>query len=132
MSTAPHPATDTGLPHCQVDGARATVRLNRPAHHNRLHRADLLALQRHCAELATSQVRVVVLQAEGPTFCAGFNLDELDADAQGGPLLFEQTVEAIEALPMPTIPNPTKNRIGPTQALTCTAGTMAPRSLSGP
>lgn len=104
MSTAPHPATDTGLPRCQVEGARATVRLNRPANHNRLHRADLLTLQRHCAELATqSHVRVVVLQAEGPTFCAGFNLDELDADAQGGPQLFEQTVEAIEALPMPTI-----------------------------
>ncbi|MCK6432326.1 MAG: enoyl-CoA hydratase/isomerase family protein [Burkholderiaceae bacterium] len=104
MSTDPHPETDTGLPRCQVEGARATVRLNRPAHHNRLHRADLLTLQRHCAELATqSHVRVVVLQAEGPTFCAGFNLDELDADAQGGPQLFEQTVEAIEALPMPTI-----------------------------
>lgn len=116
MTTSPDPtpeptpdaprdaAAEPGLPQLQLHDTHASVCLNRPAHHNRLHRADLLALQRHCAWLATqSQLRVVVLEARGPTFCAGFNLDELDADAAGGPQLFEQTVEALEALPMPTI-----------------------------
>lgn len=86
---------------------RATITLARPAQLNRLHREDLHVLQAHCATLAArAQLRVVVLQAEGRLFCAGFNLDELGSGgsaAADDPQLFEHTVNALEALPVPTI-----------------------------
>jgi enoyl-CoA hydratase/carnithine racemase len=84
----------------------ATITLNRPRHLNRLHREDLLALQAHIATLAADDtLRVVVLTGTGRAFCAGFNLDELaQADAAGAdPRLFEHTVDALEALAVPTI-----------------------------
>jgi enoyl-CoA hydratase len=85
---------------------RATLTLNRPRHLNRLHREDLLALQQHCQRLAAdTTLRVVVLTGRGRLFCAGFNIDELGAaqDGTADPQLFERTVDALEALPVPTI-----------------------------
>ncbi len=88
------------------DAGCATITLNRPRHLNRLHREDLLALQGHLAQLAQdTTLRVVVLAAQGRSFCAGFNLDELEAAGAAGqdPQLFEHTVDALEALPVPTL-----------------------------
>ncbi len=86
---------------------RARITLARPAQLNRLHREDLHTLQAHCATLAAdATLRVVVLQAEGRLFCAGFNLDELGSGGSAAaedPQLFERTVDALEALPVPTI-----------------------------
>ena len=86
---------------------RATITLARPAQLNRLHRADLLALQAHCARLAAEPgLRAVVLRAEGRLFCAGFNLAELGSGgtaAADDPQLFERTVDALAALPVPTL-----------------------------
>ncbi len=86
---------------------RATITLARPAQLNRLHREDLRILQAHCATLAAdATLRVVVLQAEGRLFCAGFNLDELGSGGSAtadDPQLFERTVDALEALPVPTV-----------------------------
>lgn len=93
-----------GPPRLAIADGCATITLNRPAHHNRLHREDLLALQAHCRTLAAdTSLRVVVLTGAGPSFCAGYHLGELDADASAGPALFEQTVDAVEALPVPSI-----------------------------
>lgn len=88
-----------------ADGG-ATITLNRPQQLNRLHREDLLALQAHLSALAQDKgLRVLVLAAHGRAFCAGFNLQELQQpDAAGAdPQLFEYTVQALEALPAPTI-----------------------------
>jgi len=89
-----------------ADG-RATVTLNRPQHLNRLHREDLLALQDHLARIAADPgVRVLVLTGSGRAFCAGFHLGELDESedsASADPRLFEHTVDALEALAVPTI-----------------------------
>ncbi|MBL8340224.1 MAG: enoyl-CoA hydratase/isomerase family protein [Rubrivivax sp.] len=85
---------------------RATITLVRPQHLNRLHREDLLALQAHFARLATdATLRVVVLTGKGRLFCAGFNIDQLGegSDGTADPQLFERTVDALEALPVPTI-----------------------------
>jgi enoyl-CoA hydratase/carnithine racemase len=90
-----------------IDGhGRATITLTRPRHLNRLHREDLLALQDQFAALARDgAARVLVLTGSGRAFCAGFNLEELSqgSAAAGDPLLFERTVDALEALPLPTI-----------------------------
>lgn len=100
-------AVQPGPPILQVDiEGRATLTLNRPQHLNRLHRDDLLALQAHIQQVAADPaVRVLVITATGRAFCAGFNLDELkQADAAGqDPQLFERTVDALEALRVPTI-----------------------------
>jgi len=89
-----------------VDG-RATLTLNRPAHHNRLHPEDLRALLGHFAALAADPVlKLVVLTGTGASFCSGFHLgafDDSDSAAVDGPHLFERTVDALEALPVPTI-----------------------------
>ena len=85
---------------------RATITLNRPRHLNRLHREDLLALQAQLLEVAADRaLRVVVLTGRGRAFCAGFNLQELEQQgaADSDPQLFEHTVDALEALPVPTI-----------------------------
>lgn len=84
----------------------ATITLARPAHLNRLHREDLLTLQQHIAALRDRpDLRALVLTGEGRVFCTGFHLGQLaeGADGEGDPRLFEHTVDALEALPMPTV-----------------------------
>ena len=96
-----------GPPLLTRDGeGRATITLNRARHLNRLHREDLMAMQSHIETLAADpSLRVVVLTGSGRAFCAGFNLNELQQPGSGAsdPQLFEQTVDALEALPVPTI-----------------------------
>ncbi len=99
-------------PRLAIDGdGVATITLARPAHLNRLHREDLLALQAHFARLqADPGVRALVLTGEGRVFCAGFHLGQLgEPGGDGGlpaaedPQLFERTVDALETLPLPTV-----------------------------
>jgi enoyl-CoA hydratase len=89
-----------------ADGC-ATIRLNRPAHMNRLHREDLLALRAHFDAVAGDPaLRVLVLTGTGPAFCSGYHIGHLDAGdsaASDDPQLFERTVDALEALAMPTL-----------------------------
>ncbi|MEY4750281.1 MAG: hypothetical protein RIQ60_2495 [Pseudomonadota bacterium] len=104
---APLAEADAGEPLLNIEGGTATITLNRPQHLNRLHRADLLALQRHFAELATrTELHAVVITATGRAFCAGYHIGELDnspTDAPDGPQVFEQTVDLLERLPLPTL-----------------------------
>lgn len=100
--------TAAGPPLLTLDAdGRATITLQRPRHLNRLHREDLLALHGHFRRVAAQpDVRVLVLTGSGRAFCAGFHLGELEASdrsAGGDPQLFEHTVDALEALPVPTI-----------------------------
>ena len=94
-------------PQLSIDATgRATITLNRPAHRNRLHREDLAAMRGHLATIAADPaVRVLVLAAHGPAFCAGFHLGEFEGPAQAGadPQAFEQMVDALAALPQPSI-----------------------------
>jgi enoyl-CoA hydratase/carnithine racemase len=89
-----------------AEDGRATLTLQRPQHHHRLHREDLLALQQHLRTLAAEpRARVLVITASGPVFCSGFHLGELEERdaASADPQLFEHTVDALEALPLPTV-----------------------------
>ncbi|ODV09978.1 MAG: 3-hydroxybutyryl-CoA dehydratase [Rubrivivax sp. SCN 70-15] len=84
------------------DDGVATIRLNRPQHLNRLHREDLQVLRQQFAVLAVEpRARVLVLTGQGRVFCAGFHIGELDG--ADDPRLFETTVEALEALALPSI-----------------------------
>jgi enoyl-CoA hydratase/carnithine racemase len=100
------PTSPEGPPILNIEGTRATIRLNRPAHLNRMHREDLVALRDICAQLeADRSVRVVVLTATGRVFCAGYNIGEFtrDDDQPPSPEGFEETVDALERLPQPTV-----------------------------
>ena len=101
------PAPAEGPPLLHLQGGRATLTLNRPTHHNRLHVDDLLALQQHFRALRDDPaVRLLVITGTGRSFCSGFHLGDFDnqpAQPGAGPRLFEETVDALEALPLPTV-----------------------------
>jgi enoyl-CoA hydratase/carnithine racemase len=90
-----------------VEGAVATITLNRPAHRNRLHNEDLRALLAHCASInAAPDVRVAVLQANTvgqskPVFSAGYHLAQDEEDRAADQ--FEAMVDALEGLRVPLI-----------------------------
>lgn len=84
------------------DDGVATITLARPQHLNRLHREDLRTLLAHFEALSAGAVaRALVITGQGRAFCAGFHLGELDG--ADDPKLFETMVDALEALPVPTI-----------------------------
>ncbi|MCZ8147010.1 MAG: enoyl-CoA hydratase [Roseomonas sp.] len=96
------------------DAGVATLTLNRPAARNALSFAMLGALADALAGIAADdRVRVVILAAEGPVFCAGHDLREITAhrdDTDGGRGFFDaamrrcaQVMQAIVALPQPVI-----------------------------
>ncbi|MBG0795270.1 enoyl-CoA hydratase [Methylocystis sp. H62] len=90
----------------------ATLTLNSPASRNALSLAMIDALSGRLDALAGSDdVRVVVLQAEGPAFCAGHDLKELTAhrnDPDRGRAFFDRTMRACSALmqKIVTLPQP--------------------------
>jgi enoyl-CoA hydratase/carnithine racemase len=86
----------------------ARLRLNRPAQRNRLGPDDLAVLRDHLAEIAADRsVVVVVFEALGPVFSAGFDLDALAGgdfgDAEDGPGGIGAVGSALAALPQPSI-----------------------------
>ena len=85
------------LPTLQIDGALATIRLNRPESANRLSVEDLECLLDLIQQVNSSASTLVLkLIADGRHFCAGFDISSLDQGAQDKSLLFEVAVNAIE------------------------------------
>src|SRR6267154_6743536 len=74
MSDAAEPSTPVLI----LDGARATIRLNRPKHLNRLQPDDLEALLDLFDRLeADPAIRVLVLTGTGRAFSAGYDLNSV-------------------------------------------------------
>jgi enoyl-CoA hydratase len=97
-------------PVLEIDGARATIRLNRPKHLNRLQQADLEALLGLFDRVeADPAIRVMVLTGTGRAFSAGFDLGSIAQRAAGAPepqstgTSFEAVVNRLEDLALPTI-----------------------------
>jgi enoyl-CoA hydratase/carnithine racemase len=96
------------------NGAIATLTLNVPERRNSLSDAMLAALRDALAELAGDKsIRVVVIAANGPVFCAGHDLKEVTArrsDADRGRAYFEdllarcaEVMQAVVRHPKPVI-----------------------------
>ena len=87
------------------EGSTTTLTLNRPDKLNALTPGLFVELRRHLDDLATSDtVAVVVLRGAGRSFCAGHDLEAIANDERAPSRHFEaETVDALEALPMPTI-----------------------------
>jgi enoyl-CoA hydratase/carnithine racemase len=102
--------TDASPPVLERRGARATIRLNRPRHLNRLQADDLDVLMKLFAEIeADSSIRVLVLTGTGRAFSAGYDLNSVaegaasEVEQKGGESAFEATVNRLEDIGIPTI-----------------------------
>ena len=97
------------VPLLDVVGARATVRLNRPKHLNRLQPDDLDALVKLFDRIeGDSAIRVLVLTGTGRAFSSGYDLGSIaeraaNSQEQTAGSAFEQVVNRLEDLAVPTI-----------------------------
>ena len=112
MSAAATAQAETGgggVPSLDVEGFRATIRLNRPRHMNRIQPEDIPVLMRLLDEADSDPaVRVLVLTGSGRAFSAGYHLGDLKAQAEGGGSAggvpsFEALTNRLEGCRVPTI-----------------------------
>jgi enoyl-CoA hydratase/carnithine racemase len=87
------------------EGGLTTLTLNRPAKLNAINPPMFEELRAHIDAIAAdTSVGCVVLTGAGRAFCAGHDLESIGAGERARSKHFEsETVDAIEALPMPTI-----------------------------
>ena len=106
----PEGSDSASTPVFAKDGARATIRLNRPRHLNRLQPEDLGALLALFDRIeADPAVRVLVMTGTGRAFSAGYDLGSIaeravsasQEDSAGS--AFEAVVNRLEDLAVPTI-----------------------------
>jgi len=103
-------ADAASAPLLEISGARATIRLNRPKHLNRLQADDLDALLKLFDRIeADAAIRVLVLTGTGRAFSAGYDLNSVAERAtsateeQSAGSAFEVVVNRLEDLAVPTI-----------------------------
>jgi enoyl-CoA hydratase len=112
--TAHDGASEASPPLLVIEGPRATIRLNRPRHLNRLQAEDLDALLTLFDRIeADAAIRVTILTGTGRAFSAGYDLgsiaeradgtDNAGADEPGAGSAFEAVVNRLEDLAVPTI-----------------------------
>jgi enoyl-CoA hydratase len=106
----PEAAETASTPLLEIDGARATIRLNRPKHLNRLQPDDLDALLRLFDRIeSAAAIRVLVLTGTGRAFSAGYDLNSITERAtssvedQSAGSAFEVVVNRLEDIGVPTI-----------------------------
>jgi len=113
------PAADAPLLRQDADGV-AVLTLNRPAARNALSLALMLALETELQAIRQDgSVKVVILAAAGPVFCAGHDLKELRADS--GREHYERIFAQCSAL-MLTITRLPKPVIAQVQGMATAAG----------
>jgi enoyl-CoA hydratase/carnithine racemase len=102
--------TDAGTPPLlTINGARATIRLNRPRALNRIEPGDIVAMMAALDSIdASPAVRVLVLTGTGRAFSAGFDLRAIEAhskpdESTGADVSFETLANRLENLSVPTI-----------------------------
>src|SRR5438445_7234471 len=103
-------AAEASAPVLEINGARATIRLNRPKHLNRLQSDDLDALLKLFDRIeADPAIRVLVLTGTGRAFSAGYDLNSVAERAtsaveqNSAGSAFEIVVNRLEDLGVPTI-----------------------------
>ena len=107
-----HPSAaveEASAPVLDIDGARATIRLNRPKHLNRLQPGDLDTLLKLFDRIESDPaIRVMVLTGTGRAFSSGYDLGSIaeraaNAQEQTAGSAFEIVVNRLEDLAVPTI-----------------------------
>ena len=106
---SPGAADAASAPVLDIEGARATIRLNRPKHLNRLQPDDLDVLSGLFDRIESDPaIRVLVLTGTGRAFSAGYDLGSIaeraaTAEVQTAGSAFEVVVNRLEDLALPTI-----------------------------
>jgi enoyl-CoA hydratase/carnithine racemase len=109
MKTHSSAAAAASAPVLDIGGARATIRLNRPKHLNKLQPDDLDMLLKLFERVETDPaIRVLVLTGTGRAFSAGYDLGSIaeraaNAQEQTAGSAFEIVVNRLEDLAVPTI-----------------------------
>ena len=109
MQQAAVAAGPASTPVLTIEDARATIRLNRPKHLNRVQPEDVEALQALFDRIeADPAIRVLVLTGTGRAFSAGYDLNSVADRAsrkheQTAGSAFEVMVNRLEDLSVPTI-----------------------------
>jgi enoyl-CoA hydratase/carnithine racemase len=110
QSNHPDAAEAASAPVLELTGARATIRLNRPKHLNRLQPDDLDALLQLFDQVESdAAIRVLVLTGTGRAFSAGYDLNSVAERAtsavekNSAGSAFEVVVNRLEDLALPTI-----------------------------
>lgn len=89
-------------PGLQIADGVARVLLRRPHQHNRIAHGDIAVLAAHIKTIVQDEsVRLAVFTGEGDkSFCSGYTLDSLTEHLDHS---FEDLIDAIESLPMPSL-----------------------------
>src|SRR3977135_17370 len=110
MQTQPSGATGVAsAPVLEIDGARPTIRLNRPKHLNRVQPEDLEVLLKLFDRIENDPaIRVLVLTGTGRAFSSGYDLGSIaeraaNAQEQTAGSAFEVVVNRLEDLAPPQI-----------------------------
>ena len=91
-------------PSLSIAGMVATIRLNRPAVHNRIEPADLVALGGILDTIEADRgVRAVILTSCGQSFSSGFHIGELRPGEGQNDSAFGRLADRLEGLRQPTI-----------------------------
>lgn len=97
-------------PTLAMDGAIATIQLNRPRQANRIEHGDLDVLHQHVKQITeNAAIRAVILTGVGKHFSAGYDLTSILSTVEEDPTLefatnpFGLMVDAFESLPQPVI-----------------------------
>ena len=103
-------AATASPPVFELDGARATIRLNRPKHLNRLQADDLDVLLNLFDRIETDPaIRVLVLTGTGRAFSAGYDLNSVaeravsTTEQRSAGSAFEVVVNRLEDIGIPSI-----------------------------
>ena len=99
---------DTRLdpPSLEIEGSRATIRLHRSRHRNRVEPGDIIRIMDYLEQVdANPSLRVLILAASGPAFSAGFHLGGFaeDKEAAARAPSFEAMADRFESVRVPTI-----------------------------
>ena len=103
------PVEAASTPVFTVEDARATIRLNRPRHVNRIQAEDLQALLAIFDQVeANPAIRVLVITGTGRAFSSGYDLNSVaertsSTGGQTAGSAFEVMVDRLEDLGVPTI-----------------------------
>jgi enoyl-CoA hydratase len=104
--------SEESLPVFTKDGARATLRLNRPRYLNRIQPEDLIEIDRIIDVVENDrEIRVLVFTGTGRAFSAGYHLGNMAEDQRreaaveepDEELYFERVANRLEKLRVPTI-----------------------------
>jgi enoyl-CoA hydratase/carnithine racemase len=91
-----------GAPSLKVSAGVATIRFERPTEHNRIDPDDIPVLRAHVERAAVdASLRAVIFTGAGTrTFSSGFTIEAILGRLDRS---FEELLDAIERLPMPTL-----------------------------